>query len=129
VARLITLGTPHEGASRADVYCDWWLYRLLFGPAGQQLTTTHAAGEPWPWPAGVPVTAIAGSRAPHGYHPWIPGDDDGTVELASASPPEADEAVLVRRTHTFLMSHPEVAATILRYALADEASPAPDSPA
>ena len=39
LGRVVMLGTPHGGSEVADGLQDFWLYKLVFGPAGQELTT------------------------------------------------------------------------------------------
>lgn len=39
LGRFVMLGTPHGGSKVADGLKDFWLYKLIFGPAGQELTT------------------------------------------------------------------------------------------
>lgn len=39
LGRVVMLGTPHGGSEVADGLQNFWLYKLLFGPAGQELTT------------------------------------------------------------------------------------------
>ena len=41
LGRVVMLGTPHGGSEVADGLQDFWLFKLIFGPAGQELTT-HA---------------------------------------------------------------------------------------
>ena len=41
LGRVVMLGAPHGGSEVADGLQDFWLYKLVFGPAGQDLTT-HA---------------------------------------------------------------------------------------
>jgi len=105
---LITMGTPYGGASRADLMQHFWLYRILFGPAGQQLRMEPRLLAPDAWPKGITVVAIAGSRPPGGFSATIPGDDDGTVELESALPEQATYKYTVRRMHSFIMYAGEV---------------------
>ena len=39
LGRVVMLGTPHGGSEVADGLKNFWLYKLVFGPAGQELTT------------------------------------------------------------------------------------------
>ena len=74
------LGTPNKGAEVADILRDWHLYRLILGPAGQQLVADQAgviAKLPVPK---IPFAVIAGGKGTKdGCNPLIPGDDDGLV--------------------------------------------------
>ena len=42
LGRVVMLGTPNGGSEVADLLRGWPLYRLVFGPAGQQLVTAQA---------------------------------------------------------------------------------------
>jgi len=57
-------GTPQPGSEFADFLKDWWAYKKLFGPAGQQLVTGLTTGDtlfgPIDYELGViPVTALS----------------------------------------------------------------------
>lgn len=39
MGRVVMLGTPHGGSEVADGLKNFWLFKLVFGPAGQELTT------------------------------------------------------------------------------------------
>jgi hypothetical protein len=59
---------------------------------------------------------VAGTRGDGvGYNPLLPGDDDMTVSLASAQLDGAEDTLIVRGVHTFVMVQPEVVAGTIRY--------------
>lgn len=116
VGRLVMIATPSLGAELADRLHRNGLYRVVFGPAGQQLTG-DAAGfiAQLPTPE-IPFGVIAGGRGnDRGFNPLIPGDNDGTVSVASTRLAGAADFVLVDRLHTFLISSPETADYALRF--------------
>lgn len=84
VGRIVMVGTPNQGAYLADVLGDWLLYRVLFGPAGQQLRQGASGGCAG---AGIPDCEFGviagGTGCDHGMNPIIPGDNDGTVSVES----------------------------------------------
>lgn len=41
LGRVVLIGTPNKGTKLADFFKNFWLYKKLFGPAGQQLTTNQ----------------------------------------------------------------------------------------
>lgn len=45
IGRVVMLGTPHGGSEVADGLQNFWLYKLIFGPAGQELTTEARKGD------------------------------------------------------------------------------------
>ncbi|GAB4161240.1 MAG: alpha/beta hydrolase [Planctomycetaceae bacterium] len=107
IRRMVMLGVPNHGARMADTLKKNPLFRLVLGPAGQQLVSD---------PQGVinslPIPdfefgIVAGSRGTiKGYNPLIPGDDDGTVSVSSARLAGARDFITVKCLHSFLMSHP-----------------------
>jgi hypothetical protein len=59
---------------------------------------------------------IAGARgAPGGFNPLVPGDDDGTVAVASTRLPGAKDFVTVNCIHSFLMSNKHVVDYTVRF--------------
>lgn len=103
VSRLVMLGTPNHGAELADTLKSNPVYRLVMGPAGQQLVTDGLI-------ATLPVpqfefAVIAGGRGnDRGWNPLIPGDDDGTVAVERARLEGAKAFAVVPALHAFLTS-------------------------
>lgn len=103
--RLVMLGTPNNGAELADMLKRNMLFRTVYGPAGQELVTD---------PKGVIGTLptptfefgiIAGGKGDEkGFNPLLPGDDDGTVTVASARLVGAADFLRIPKLHSFLMS-------------------------
>lgn len=116
VGRLVMLGTPNLGAQMADRLESNLLYRFLFGQAGQQLgrdSRGFVTSLPTP---GFEFAVIAGQAGkPEGYNPLVPGDDDGTVSVASTRLPGAAVFFAVEGLHSFLMNHPEVIDSTRRF--------------
>ncbi len=109
LGRSVMLGPPHFGAHLADLFRNNPLYWLIYGPAGQQLTTkpdSYASTLPLlPGEFGI----IAGGRGKdRGYNPCIPGDNDGMVELSSTRLPGAVDWMRVCGLHAWLMNYQEV---------------------
>lgn len=40
--RVVMIGTPNKGSEIADYLKNYWIYKKLYGPAGQQLTTDQS---------------------------------------------------------------------------------------
>ncbi|NQV22938.1 MAG: hypothetical protein HQ518_01110 [Rhodopirellula sp.] len=100
---LVMMGTPNKGAEVADILRDWHLYRLVLGPAGQQLVA-HESGviAKLPIPE-IPFAVIAGGKGTgEGYNPLIPGDDDGLVAVTSAHLEGAEDSIVFPVLHSFL---------------------------
>ncbi|MCH8830826.1 MAG: hypothetical protein IID45_14720, partial [Planctomycetes bacterium] len=116
VKRLVMLGVPNNGARMADRLKKIGLYRMILGPAGQQLVSGKnglIAGLPVP---DFEFAVIAGSRGTlRGYNPLIPGDDDGTVSVASTRLPGAADFMTVTALHSFLMGNADVINATVRF--------------
>jgi pimeloyl-ACP methyl ester carboxylesterase len=109
LGRMVMIATPNFGAELADTLKSNLVFKLVLGPSGQQLSreeTGFIANLPTP---DIEFAVIAGGRlVDDGYNPLIPGDDDGTVSVASTRLPGAADFLVVKGLHTFLMSDPAV---------------------
>lgn len=113
---LVMMGTPNKGAEVADILRDWHLYRLILGPAGQQLVA-HQSGviSKLPVPK-IPFAVVAGGKGSiDGYNPLIPGDDDGLVAVSSARLEGAEDSITLPVLHSFLPFNVEVVEAVSRY--------------
>lgn len=116
IRRVVMLGTPNTGAELADLLCTNLVYRVVFGPAGQQLVTSEQGLIPQLPAPPCEFAVIAGGRGtPSGWNPLIPGDDDGTVAVARTRLPGASDFIVVPAIHSFLPSHPEAMAAVVRF--------------
>lgn len=105
IRRMVMLGVPNLGAQMADRLKPNYFFKVVFGPAGQQLTTETEgliAGLPTPdFEFGI----LSGARGTlDGYNILIPGDDDGTVTVACTRLPGAADFVTVPCLHSFLIA-------------------------
>jgi pimeloyl-ACP methyl ester carboxylesterase len=116
IGRIVMLAVPNLGARMANLLQRHTLYRLVYGPAGQQLIEDEDGFiSQLPIPA-CEFALIAGARGtPAGYNPLIPGDDDGTISLACTRLPGAKDFMTVGALHSFLMSDPTVIAATVRF--------------
>ncbi|MEZ4321568.1 MAG: alpha/beta fold hydrolase [Myxococcota bacterium] len=112
--RLVMIATPNRGAEIAEhVWSTGALAKLTSGPALRQLHRDRIGEVPLP---DIPFATIAGSRGtPEGFNPLLPGDDDMTVTVESTRLEGAEDELVVRATHTFVMIKPEVVVAVLRY--------------
>ncbi len=116
IHRIVMLGPPNHGSVAADALGKNSLFKTLTGEAGQQL------GVQWDQLEGKLATPecqfgiIAGGRGDQeGFNPLLPGDDDGTVTVASARLAGAKEFTVVPVLHSFLMNDPKVHQYTLRF--------------
>ena len=107
--RLVMLGTPNNGAELADMLKRNILFRAIYGPAGQELTTgPEGAGSQLPVPDFEFGIIAGGCSNDIGFNRLLPGDNDGTVTIASAKLAGAADFMVVPVLHSFLMSDPAV---------------------
>lgn len=114
--RMVMIGTPNLGAEMANFMQKNWAYKWIMGPAGQELIQ-----DPDGVIAELPIPhfefgLIAGARGtPTGWNPLVPGDDDGTVSVASAQLPGAHDFVTVKCLHSFIPEHAEAMEMTIRF--------------
>jgi len=103
--RAVMLGVPNKGAEMADFLKNNPLFKVILGPAGQQLATdTEGLIGKLPRP-NFEFGVLAGGRsAAKGYNPLLPGDNDATVTVSSTRLPGASDFILLPVIHSFLMT-------------------------
>lgn len=110
LGRVVMLGPPNAGSEIADLLGGTYPYRLFFGPAGAQLTTSQGAAlSELLGMIDYPVGVIAGDRAldPFGYL-LLPGANDGRVSVASTRIDGIADHITLHVTHTMMMRNPQV---------------------
>ncbi|MDD4279267.1 MAG: hypothetical protein PHX74_05970 [Candidatus Sumerlaeales bacterium] len=103
LGRLVMIGTPNKGAYLADVLAQTKLYKMLLGPAGQDLRSGDIGmcfRAPQP-PLSFGVIA-GGTGFPIGMNPMIHGDNDGIVAVSETYLPQMDGFLLLPYLHRFL---------------------------
>lgn len=105
IHRMVMLGTPNSGAELADMLKRNMIFRTVYGPAGQELVTDpNGTIGLLPTPD-FEFGIIAGGKGDdRGFNPLLPGDDDGTVTIASTRLPGAADFLRIPKIHSFLMS-------------------------
>jgi len=111
IGRVVMLGPPNKGSEVVDKLGDLALFKMINGPAGNQLGTApddlpRSLG-PAPFEAGV----IAGSRSINLIlSTLIPGEDDGKVSIENARLEGMTDFIVVSASHPFLMRDREAIA-------------------
>lgn len=96
--RLVTLGSPHQGASVARLISWSSLARSLGGPVLTQLATPPLPPEPRSLSIGCLIGAT-GTRV--GFTPFLSGDNDGLVTKRDAEFPAATHSRDMAILHPF----------------------------
>ena len=116
IHRMVMLGTPNQGAEMANLLKSNSAYKLIMGPAGQELIA-----DPDGTIANLPVpdfefAIIAGARGnDSGWNPFVPGDDDGTVSVESTKLAGARDFMTVNALHSFISSNPDTIDAVKRF--------------
>jgi len=116
LGRVVMLGPPNRGSEVVDRLGNWWLFKLINGPAGSQLGTTGAS---------VPVNlgkvefelgVIAGDRSINWINSlFIKGRDDGKVSVERTKVDGMRDHVVAHVTHPFLMKNRKVIELTTRF--------------
>ncbi|MET0906605.1 MAG: alpha/beta fold hydrolase, partial [Tardiphaga sp.] len=118
LGRVVMLGTPNGGSEIADKLKDWLLYRLYFGPAGQQLVTARDAATAALLPAvDYPVGIIAGNRSldPITSRFILPGANDGRVTVARTRLDGMADHLVIAASHALMMKNKEAIAQTIAF--------------
>ncbi|KPL10419.1 hypothetical protein AMJ85_05825 [candidate division BRC1 bacterium SM23_51] len=116
VGRLVMIAPPNRGALMAKMAADWFPYRILTGPAGQELiggSGSLIAALPAPW---CEFGVIAGGRGnDRGYSPLIPGDDDGSVGVGETRLEGMRDSLIVPAIHAFIADNERVKRAVVQF--------------
>lgn len=117
VGRLVMIAPPNHGCEMAEDFYKYAWFRSLYGD--QSIKQLFAKQNAFLSTVGIPATEfgiIAGGRGDGtGYSASIPGDDDGTISVASAQLPGAKDFLLLRHQHTPLVFQSETAQQTLQF--------------
>ena len=106
--RMVMLGPPNTGSQVADWLHDFFLYRKIMGPAGQQLDTTARSLPNRLRPISLQIGIIAGTVSINPlFSHLLPGPDDGRVAVEGTKLSEMADFMTLSCTHGFLVTHRE----------------------
>lgn len=104
LGRVIMVGTPNNGSEVADFLKGWFLYRKLYGPAGQQLITDQRTMIGLFGAVDYELGIIAGNRTIDPVSSLIVGlgvPNDGKVSVDSTRLDGATAHIVLPANHTF----------------------------
>ncbi len=107
LGRVVMLSPPNKGSFVTDKLKNWWLYKWLNGPAGQDLGTEDDSLPNRLGPVDYEVGIITGNR--HWFFDaWFasysPGEHDGKVSVEGARVEGMADFLVVPETHPFIMN-------------------------
>jgi pimeloyl-ACP methyl ester carboxylesterase len=105
LGRVVMVGTPNYGSEVADKLKNLTLYKMLYGPAGQQLTTSQEAFSDIFTTDKFELGIIAGNKSIDPISSWIIGrPNDGKVSIESTKLDWAKDHIVLPLSHTFFPS-------------------------
>ena len=109
LGNVVMLGPPNQGSEVVDKLKNVPGFKLINGPAGQQLGTTSTSLPKQLGPVDYPVGVITGNRSINPILSCIiPGEDDGKVSLKRARVDGMLDFLVVPYTHTMIMKRQRV---------------------
>ena len=91
-----------------DKLGNWWLFRKINGPAGNELGTDTNSTPNKLGPANFPLGIIAGDRSINWINSFlIPGSDDGKVSVKRTKLAGMADHIVIHATHPFIMRNRE----------------------
>ncbi len=116
LGRVVMLAPPNHGSELADRLQHNLLYKLLTGPAGQQLGTEPSSLPNRLGTATFDLGIIAGDRSLNPcFSAWIHGLDDGKVSVRSTPLQGMQDFLVVHHSHTWMMWRNDVTAAVTRF--------------
>lgn len=110
--RLVTLGSPHNGATIARFLAEYRLPRVVFGPALSELGRLSLP----PVPRQVEIGCVVGATGNRfGFLPLLGGDNDGVVLAEEASLEGCSARIEVPVLHAFMPFSKRIAALVSRF--------------
>lgn len=109
LGRVVMLGTPNKGSEIADFFQNFWIYKKLYGLAGQQLITDQTAFKNIFGNVNYELGIIAGSSPYYFIANKIIGKEaDGRVSIVSSKVEGMKEHIVIKSGHTMLSSNRKV---------------------
>ena len=106
VGRVVMLSPPNQGSEIVDKLGGWWLFKIINGPAGEELGTGEEALPRRLGPAPFELGIITGNRSINPIlSTLIPGVDDGKVSLTNAKLSSMKDFLVVPSSHPFIMKN------------------------
>ena len=109
LGKVVQLAPPNQGSELADFVKNFWPYKKIFGPAGQQLITDQSAVKHIFGEVNYELGIIAGNATIDPISSAIiPGENDGKVAVERTKLEGMKDHIVVSASHTFFPSNKEV---------------------
>ncbi len=104
LGRVVMLGPPNQGSEVVDKLGSLWLFRLINGPAGNEMGTDEDSTPSKLGPAHFCVGIIAGNCSINWINSLlILGSDDGKVSVERTKLVGMTDHIIIRAAHPFIM--------------------------
>jgi esterase/lipase len=109
LGKVVQLAPPNQGSEVADFVKNFWPYKKIFGPAGQQLITDQSAVKHLFGEVNYELGIIAGNATIDPISSAIiTGENDGKVAVERTKLEGMKDHIVVSASHTFFPSNKEV---------------------
>lgn len=109
LGRVVMIGPPNQGSEVADRIQNFFFYKWLYGPAGQQLITNQESFKKMFAEINCELGIIAGNKSLDPISSKIIGiANDGKVSIESTKLAEMKEHIIVPVNHTFFPENRKV---------------------
>jgi len=106
LGRVVLIAPPNHGSEVADFHKNNIIYKKVYGPAGQELTTDNMEIADQLGPVDYDLGIIAGNFTIDPISSLIiSGDDDGKVSIESTKLDGMKDHVVISASHTFFPSN------------------------
>jgi pimeloyl-ACP methyl ester carboxylesterase len=107
--RVVMLSPPNKGTEVVDSFGDFWLFKLINGPAGRELGTDASSKPNRLGPADFEVGIMTGNSTINPLLSWIiPGKEDGKISIERAKLEGMKDFLVVPVSHPFIMKNRSV---------------------
>ena len=108
IRRVVMLAPPNQGSELVDALGESALFRIVTGPAGQELGTANGSVPIDLGPVDFTLGVVAGRSSLNPVYSWIiPGEDDGTVAVDRTRVAGMRDFIVIDANHTFVMQSEE----------------------
>ena len=108
LGRVVQLASPNQGSEVADFWKNNFLFKWIFGPAGQELGSKDKEFEQVLGPVDYELGVIAGNRTLDPFSSsLIEGPNDGKVSVEKTKVTGLADHITIPATHTFIIYNRE----------------------
>ena len=115
VGKVVMLAPPNGGSEISDLLHDYKAYKMFYGPAGEDLTTSNQQKKKTDvyYDLGI----IAGKKEwPYVVAAFVlPGESDGRVSVENTRLDGMTDHIIIPATHSFIMFKPNVHKQIIHF--------------